>query len=44
MNAIENLWWQVNIGLGNGLVPPGNKPVPEPMLKQIYVAHAVEFE
>ena len=27
----------VNIGLGNGLVPSGNKPLPEPMLTQIYV-------
>ena len=26
------------IGLGNGLVPLGNKPLPEPMLTQIYVA------
>ena len=28
----------VNIGSGNGLVPSGNKPLPEPMLTQIYVA------
>ena len=27
----------VNIGLSNGLVPLGNKPLPEPMLTQIYV-------
>ena len=26
----------VNIGSGNGLVPSGNKPLPEPMLTQIY--------
>ena len=26
--------WQVNIGSGNGLVPSGNKPLPEPMLTQ----------
>ena len=25
----------VNIGSGNGLVPSGNKPLPEPMLTQI---------
>ena len=31
-------WWLVNIGSGNGLVPSGNKPLPEPMLTQIYVA------
>ena len=24
---------------GNDLVPSGNKPLPEPMLTQIYVAH-----
>ena len=29
---------KVNIGSGNGLVPPGNKPLPEPVLTQIYVA------
>ena len=28
----------MNIGSGNGLVPSGTKPVPEPMLTQIYVA------
>ena len=27
-----------NIGLDNGLVPSGNKPLPEPMLIKIYVA------
>ena len=26
------------IGSGNGLVPSGNKPLPEPMLNQIYIA------
>ena len=31
-------WWSINIGSGNGLVPSGNKPLPEPMLTQIYVA------
>ena len=30
-------WRYVNIGSGNGLVPSGNKPLPEPMLTQIYV-------
>ena len=29
---------KVNIGSGNGLVSSGNKPLPEPMLTQIYVA------
>ena len=28
----------VRIGLGNGLVLSGNKPLPEPMLTEIYVA------
>ena len=27
-----------NIGLGNGLVPSGNKPLPDPMLTQFLVA------
>ena len=31
-------WWEVNIVSGNGLVPLGNKPLPEPMLTQIFVA------
>ena len=30
--------WEVNTGSGNGLVPSGTKPSPEPMLTQIYVA------
>ena len=38
MNAIHPNWWKVNIDSGNGLVPWGNKPLPEPMLTQIYVA------
>ena len=28
----------VNIGLGNGMLPDGNKPLPEPMLTFIYDA------
>ena len=31
-------WWEVNIGSGNGLVPSGNKALPEMMLTQIYFA------
>ena len=37
----DNHWTSlmvVNIDLGNGLVPSGNKPLPEPMLTQIFVA------
>ena len=30
-------WWEVNIGSGNGLVPSGSKPLPEPMLTQIHI-------
>ena len=35
MNALEPYWWYVNIGTGNGLVPLGNKPLPEPVLTKI---------
>ena len=38
MNVTGLHWWSVNIGSGNGLVPSGNKPLPEPMLTQINVA------
>ena len=38
MNVTGPYWWQVIIGSGNGLVPTGNKPLPEPMLTQIFVA------
>ena len=31
-------WSFINIGSGNGLVPSGNKPLPEPMLTLIPVA------
>ena len=33
----ENTFDDVNIGSGNGLVPSGSKPLPEPMLFQINV-------
>ena len=32
ININGSHWWQVNIGSGNGLVPPCNEPLPEPML------------
>ena len=38
MNATRPYWEKVNIGSGDGLVLLGNKPLPEPMLTQIYVA------
>ena len=31
-------WWSVNIVSDNGLVPSGNKPLPESVLTHIYVA------
>ena len=37
MSVVRPSWWLVNIGSGNGLVPSGNKPLPEPMLTQIDV-------
>ena len=38
MNVTGLHWWPVNIGSGNGLLPSGNKPLPEPMVTQIFVA------
>ena len=38
MNITGPYWWKVNIGLGNALVTSGNKPLPQPMLTQIYAA------
>ena len=38
MNVTGLNWCSVNIGSGNGLVPSGNKPLPEPMLTQTYAA------
>ena len=35
MNVAGPYWWRVNIGSGNGLVPSGTTPSPEPMLTQI---------
>ena len=37
-NAIGPHWRKINIGSGNGLVPSGNKPLPGPILIEIYVA------
>ena len=37
LNATRPHWWLVSIGSGNGLVPSGNKPLPEPILDKIYV-------
>ena len=38
MNVTGLHWWSVNIGSGNGLVPSGNKPLPEPRSTQFSVA------
>ena len=38
LNVTGPYWWLVNIGSGNGLVPSGNKPLPESLLTQIYDA------
>ena len=37
-NATEPHWWNVNIDLGNGSVPSGGKPLPEPMMTQFFFA------
>ena len=44
MNVTGPYWWLVNIGAGNGLVPSGNKPLPEPMLTQISVVTWLIYE
>ena len=36
-------WWWARIGLGNGLVPSDNKPLPEPMLTLFYVAILIKI-
>ena len=37
MSATTPDWRVVNIGSNNGMVQSGNRPLPEPMLTQIYV-------
>ena len=36
-SATNTHWWWVNTGSGNGLVPSDTKPLPEPMMTQIFV-------
>ena len=36
LNAIDPLWYYVNIGSGDNLVLSGNKPLPESTLIQTY--------
>ena len=36
MHTLLSYWWWVNIGLGNILVLPDNRPIPAPMWTQIY--------
>ena len=38
VNATRPHLWLVKLGSDNGLVPSGNKPLPEPMLTQFFVA------
>ena len=38
LNAATPHWSLINIGSGNGLVPSGNKPLPDPILTLIPVA------
>ena len=38
MSAIDPHQREVNFGSGNGLGPDGSKPLPEPILAQLYVA------
>ena len=37
LNATRLHWWLTNTYSGNGLVPSGNKPLPDPVLTQICV-------
>ena len=37
MNATEQLCWYFSISSGKGLMPSGNKLLPEPVLSQINV-------
>ena len=41
MNATGLYWWLVNIGSGNGLVPSGTLPLPEPVLAQFLSPYGV---
>ena len=36
-NATKLHWWQISIGSVNDFMPPGNKPVAEPMLTLMHV-------
>ena len=41
VNVREPYLWQVNIGSGSGLVPPGYKPLSAPRLTQIHAPYGV---
>ena len=43
VNARRPYWWQVIIGLDNGLVPSGNKLIPESMLTEFSEASMAEL-
>ena len=38
LSVIGQLWWEVSISSANGLVPSGNKTLPEPIVTQSFVA------
>ena len=38
LDELHRILLMINIGSGNGLVPSGTKPLPEPVLAQIYLA------
>ena len=38
MNITRTYWWWVKVCLGNGLIPQGNKTLPEPMLTSIFLS------
>ena len=43
MNATAPYWWWVNISLGNGLVPSGNKPLPQPNVDSDLCRHVASL-
>ena len=43
MNDAGLQWWLVNIGSGDGLVPSGNKPLPEPNVDPDLCRHMVSL-
>ena len=44
VNATRPGWWLINIGSGDRLVSSSNKPLPKPMLTQIYVTIWIHWQ